>query len=404
MSLTETLSTEQVISLAKKYLTQNYTRYPVCLVRGENSLVWDAEGNRYLDFFPGWGCGLLGHCPPRVVQAVQEQVATLIHVPNTWYTEPQALLGQALSERSDFGAVCFFCNSGTEANEAAIKLARLNGKSKGRYKIVTLTGGFHGRTMGSLTATAQPKYHAGVEPMLPGFNYAPFGDLAAIEKAIDGETCAVMLEPIQGEGGINLPPSGFLEGLRALCDKNGLLLILDEVQTGMGRTGKWFAYQHWGIKPDIVTLAKALAGGVAMGGLMATPEVGEKLKPGTHAATFGGNPLAARAALATIETIDADNLLERAVQIGERFRARFTAMKEKCPLITDVRVKGTMIGVELAVEGGPVVEACLKRGLLINCTHQTVLRLLPALTISDEQIDDGCDTIGEALLAIRPTS
>ncbi|VTT98609.1 acetylornithine aminotransferase : Acetylornithine aminotransferase OS=Singulisphaera acidiphila (strain ATCC BAA-1392 / DSM 18658 / VKM B-2454 / MOB10) GN=argD PE=3 SV=1: Aminotran_3 [Gemmataceae bacterium] len=398
---TDTLSTEQVISLAKKYLTQNYTRYPVCLVRGENSWVWDAEGNRYLDFFPGWGCGLLGHCPPRVVQAVQEQVASLIHVPNTWYTEAQALLGQALSERTDFGGVCFFCNSGTEANEAAIKLARLNGKPKGRYKIVTLTGGFHGRTMGALTATAQPKYHAGVEPMLPGFNYAPFGDLAAIEKAIDGETCAVMLEPIQGEGGINLPPAGFLEGLRDLCDKQGLLLILDEVQTGMGRTGKWFAHQHWNIKPDIVTLAKALAGGVAMGGLIAKPEVGDKLKPGTHAATFGGNPIAARAALATIETIDAENLLERATQIGERFHARFTALKEKCPLITDVRAKGTMIGVELSVEGAPVVEACLKRGLLINCTHQTVLRLLPALTISDEQIDDGCDIMSEALQALK---
>lgn len=398
---TDTLSTEQVVTLAKKYLTQNYTRYPVCLVRGDNSWVWDAEGNRYLDFFPGWGCGLLGHCPPRVVQAVQEQVASLIHVPNTWYTEAQALLGQALSERTDFGGVCFFCNSGTEANEAAIKLARLNGKPKGRYKIVTLTGGFHGRTMGALTATAQPKYHAGVEPMLPGFNYAPFGDLAAIEKAIDGETCAVMLEPIQGEGGINLPPAGFLEGLRDLCDKQGLLLILDEVQTGMGRTGKWFAHQHWNIKPDIVTLAKALAGGVAMGGLIAKPEVGEKLKPGTHAATFGGNPIAARAALATIETIDADNLLDRATQIGERFHARFTALKEKCPLITDVRAKGTMIGVELSVDGAPVVEACLKRGLLINCTHQTVLRLLPALTISDEQIDDGCDIMSEALLALK---
>jgi acetylornithine/N-succinyldiaminopimelate aminotransferase len=401
---TDTLSSEQVISLAKKYLTANYTRYPVCLVRGENSWVWDAEGNRYLDFFPGWGCGLLGHCPPRVVQAVQEQVASLIHVPNTWYTEPQALLGQALSERTDFEGISFFCNSGTEANEAAIKLARLNGKPKGRYKIVTLTGGFHGRTMGALTATAQPKYHAGVDPMLPGFLYAPFGDLAAIEKVIDGETCAVMLEPIQGEGGINLPPAGFLEGLRDLCDKQGLLLILDEVQTGMGRTGKWFAHQHWGVKPDIVTLAKALAGGVAMGGLIATPEVGEKLKPGTHAATFGGNPLAARAALATIETIDAENLLPRATQIGEKFRARFTALKEKCPLVTEVRVKGAMIGVELAVEGAAVVQACLDKGLLINCTHQTVLRLLPALTISDEQIDDGCDVMAEVLLSLRPTS
>jgi acetylornithine/N-succinyldiaminopimelate aminotransferase len=398
---TDTLSSEQVISLAKKYLTANYTRYPVCLVRGENSWVWDAEGNRYLDFFPGWGCGLLGHCPPRVVQAVQEQVAALIHVPNTWYTEPQALLGQALSERSDFGGVCFFCNSGTEANEAAIKLARLNGKPRGRYKIVTLTGGFHGRTMGALSATAQPKYHAGVEPMLPGFLYAPFGDLAAIEKVIDAETVAVMLEPIQGEGGVNMPPAGFLEGLRDLCDRQGLLLILDEVQTGMGRTGKWYAHQHWGVKPDVVTLAKALAGGVAMGGLIATPEVGEKLKPGTHAATFGGNPLAARAALATIETIEAENLLPRATQIGEKFRARFLALKEKCPLVTEVRARGAMIGVELAVEGAPVVQGCLEKGLLINCTHQTVLRLLPALTISDEQIDDGCDVMAEVLLAMK---
>ncbi|HEV3437134.1 MAG TPA: aspartate aminotransferase family protein [Gemmata sp.] len=401
MSTTDTLSSEQVIALAKKYLTGNYTRYPVCLVRGENSWVWDAEGNRYLDFFPGWGCGLLGHCPQRVVQAVQEQVATLIHVPNTWYTEPQALLGQALSERSDFGGVCFFCNSGTEANEAAIKLARLNGKPRNRYKIITLTGGFHGRTMGALSATAQPKYHAGVEPMLPGFIYAPFGDLDAIAKAIDGETCAVMLEPIQGEGGINLPPSGFLEGLRQLCDAHGLLLILDEVQSGMGRTGKWYAHQHWNIKPDIVTLAKALAGGVAMGGLIAKPEVGDKLKPGTHAATFGGNPLAARAALATIEMIEQDGLLERAGHIGEKFQSRFLALKDKCPLVADVRVKGTMIGVELAVDGTAVVQGCLQKGLLINCTHQTVLRLLPALTISDEQIDDGCETIENVILNLK---
>jgi predicted acetylornithine/succinylornithine family transaminase len=401
MPTADTLSSEQVIGVAKRYLTPNYTRYPVCLVRGENSWVWDAEGNRYLDFFPGWGCGLLGHCPPRVVQAVQEQVATLIHVPNTWYTEPQALLGKALAERWGADGLCFFCNSGAEANEAAIKLARLNGKPRGRYKIVTLTGSFHGRTMAALTATAQPKYHAGVEPMLPGFSYAPFGDLAAIEKAVDGETCAVMLEPIQGEGGVNLPPAGFLEGVRELCDRHGLLLILDEVQTGTGRTGKWFAHQHWGVRPDVVTLAKALAGGVAMGGLIARPEVGEKLKPGTHAATFGGNPLAARAALATIETIEAEGLLDRAVQIGERFRARFAGLKEACPLVADVRVKGAMIGVELAVEGAAVVQACLDRGLLINCTHQTVLRLLPALTITDEQIDDGCDVMADVVTGMK---
>ncbi len=401
MSATDTLSSEQVISLAKRFLIGNYTRYPVCLVRGEGSWVWDAEENRYLDFFPGWGCGILGHCPPRVVEAVREQAATLIHVPNTWYTEPQALLAQALSERTDFGGVSFFCNSGAEANEAAIKLARLNGKPKGKYKVLTFTGGFHGRTMGALTATAQPKYHAGVEPMLPGFVYAPFGDLVAAEKAVDAETAAVLVEPIQGEGGINLPPAGFLEGLRDLCDRNGMLLMLDEVQTGMGRTGTWFAHQHWKVKPDVVTLAKALAGGVAMGGLIAKPEVGEKLKPGTHAATFGGNPLAARAALATIETIEQDGLLERATRIGERFAARFQALKAKSPLVLDVRVKGAMIGVELAADGAPVVQGCLQKGLLVNATHQTVIRLLPALTITDEQIDDGCDVLDDVILGLK---
>jgi len=402
MTTAATHSSEQVIARAKKAVIGNYTRYPVCLVRGEGSYVWDAEGNRYLDFFPGWGCGILGHCPPRVVEAVREQVGTLIHVPNTWYTEPQVALAEALAERTGWGGQCFFCNSGTEANEAAIKLARLNGRPKGKYKIVTMTNSFHGRTYGSLSATAQPKYHAGVEPMLPGFLYAPFGDLDAVAKLIDAETAAVMLEPIQGEGGINLPPAGYLEGLRKLCDEHGLLLILDEVQTGMGRTGKWYAHQHWDIVPDVVTLAKALAGGVALGGLIAKPEVAEKLKPGTHAATFGGNPIATRAALATIETFEADGLLERAEQVGERFRSRFLALKEKCPLVTEVRVKGTMIGVQLAVEGAPVVQKCLERGLLINCTHQTVIRLLPAVNIPDELIDEGCDTLADVLLTHNP--
>ncbi len=393
------MTSAEVIHLAKEHLTPNYTRYPVCLVRGEGSWVWDAEGTRYLDFFPGWGCGILGHCPPRVVQAVREQVGELIHVPNTWYTEPQARLGKTLADRTGWGGKSFFCNSGTEANEAAIKLARLNGKDRGRYKIITFTNSFHGRTMGALSATAQPKYHAGVEPILPGFQYAPFGDLEAVAKLIDAETCAVMLEPIQGEGGINLPPAGFLEGLRKLCDQQGLLLILDEVQTGMGRTGKWYAHQHWNVIPDIVTLAKAVAGGIALGGLVAKPEIADKLRPGTHAATFGGNPVAARAALATIETFDADNLLERAVQVGERFRRHFLAIQEKSPLVTDVRVKGGMIGVELAVEGAPIVAECLKRGLLINATHGTVLRLLPAVNIGDELIDQGCGILAEVLLA-----
>ena len=400
--LTETMSSEAVIALAKKYLTANYTRYPVCLVRGDGSWVWDAEGNRYLDFFPGWGCGILGHCPPKVVDAVREQVAALIHVPNTWYTEPQALLGQALVERLGIDGRAFFCNSGAEANEAAIKLARLNGADRGRYKVLTFTGSFHGRTFGALTATAQPKYHANMGPMLPGFVYAPFGDLAAAEQAIDAETAAVLLEPIQGEGGINLPPAGFLEGLRALCDKHGLLLMFDEVQAGIGRTGTWYAHQHWGVRPDVVTLAKALAGGVAMGGLIATPDVAAKLVPGTHAATFGGNPLAARAALATIETINEDRLLDRAAHIGARFAARFTALKDRCPAVQEVRVKGAMIGVELAADAAPVVAECLKRGLLVNATHGTVLRLLPAINITDDLIDEGCDVLDDVILGLRP--
>ncbi len=394
------MKTPQTIELFKQYVIGNYTRFPVCLVRGEGSSVWDAEGNRYLDLFPGWGCNLLGHCPPRVVEAVRDQVGQLIHVPNTWYTEAQGLLAQALSERTGWQGKSFFCNSGTEAVEAAIKLARLNGKP-GRYKIVTMINSFHGRTLGALSATGQPKYHQGLEPLLAGFSYAPFGDLDAAARLIDSETCAILVEPIQGEGGIYLPPAGYLEGLRALADQHKLLLIFDEVQTGMGRTGRWFTHQHWPVQPDAITLAKALAGGVACGGLVARPEVAEKLRPGTHAATFGGNPLACRAALATIETIEADGLLARAEQIGHRFAEHFASLSTRCPWIREVRVKGAMIGVELSVDGAPLVQQCLERRLLVNCTHGTVLRLLPALTITDRQLDEGCSILEEVLLAYQ---
>ncbi len=297
MPETATLSSAETIELFQKYVVPNYGRFPVSLVRGEGSYVWDAEGNRYLDFFPGWGCNLLGHCPPAVVEAVQEQVATLIHVPNTWYTPWQGQWAQALSERS-FGGQAFFCNSGTEANEAAIKLARLH-TPKERYKIITFTGGFHGRTLGATAATAQPKYHEGLGPLMAGFVYAPFGDLDAVKKLIDRETAAILVEPVQGEGGINIPPADFLAGLRQLCDENNLLLMFDEVQTGCGRTGQWFAYQHFGVTPDVMTLAKALCGGVAGGALLTKPEIAPSLRPGMHAATFGGNPIAARAGLAT---------------------------------------------------------------------------------------------------------
>src|SRR5262245_48147493 len=350
----------------QRFVIPNYTRYPVCLVRGEGSRVWDDEGNAYLDFFPGWGCGLLGHCPPRVVAAVQEQVARLIHVPNTWYTEAQGQLAQALAERTGWGGQCFFCNSGAEANEAALKLARLCGKP-GRYKVVSALNSFHGRTLGALSATGQPKYHQGLEPLVPGFSYARFGDLDDTAKRIDAETCALIVEPIQGEGGVNLPPPGYLRGLRELADAHKLLLIFDEVQTGMGRTGRWYAHQHWGVQPDVVTLAKALAGGVACGGLIARPEAAEKLRPGTHAATFGGNPIACAAALATIDTIEQGGLLERAVAIGERFRQRFEALRSRCGWVREVRIRGCMIGVELAIDGAAVVKGCLDRGLLVNC-------------------------------------
>ena len=392
------LTSQQTVELFQKYVIGNYTRAPVCLVRGEGSYVWDAEGNRYLDLFPGWGCDLLGHCPPRVVEAVRDQLGRLIHVPNTWYTEAQGLLAQALSERTGWGGQCFFCNSGTEAVEAAIKLARLNGKP-GRYKIITMINSFHGRTLGALTATGQPKYHQGLEPLLAGFGYAPFGDLDAVSRLIDSETCAILVEPIQGEGGINLPRAGYLEGLRELADKHHLLLIFDEVQAGMGRTGRWFAHQHYAVQPDAMTLAKALAGGLACGALVARPEAAAKLRPGTHAATFGGNPVACRAAMATIETIEADGLLARAEHIGRRFHERFSALQARCPAIHEVRVRGAMIGIELSVEGAPLLARCLERRLLINCTHGTVLRLLPALNLTDDQLEEGCNILEEVLLS-----
>jgi predicted acetylornithine/succinylornithine family transaminase len=397
LSEVATPSSAETITQFERYVIPNYRRYPVCLARGEGSWVWDAEGNRYLDFFPGWGCNLIGHCPPRVVEAVREQVGQLIHVPNTWYMEAQGAFAQALSERS-FGGQAFFCNSGAEANESAIKLARAHGHATGRYKIITMEHGFHGRTYGSLTATAQPKYHAGFEPMVPGFTYVPYDDLAAVANALDDQTAAVLVEPIQGEGGINVPSPEYLPGLRALCNAHKALLILDEVQTGLGRTGRWFAYQHTSVKPDILTCAKALAGGVAAGVMLARPEVAASFKPGMHASTFGGNPIACRAGLAAIETIEDEGLLERGIAIGERFRAHLERLRADLPeLIREIRVAGAMIGTELTVDATRVVNDCMEHRLLINATHVRVIRLLPALVITDEQIDQGCAILAEAL-------
>ena len=389
------MTSEETVKLFQQYVVPNYARFPVALVRGEGSYVWDSEGNRYLDLFPGWGCNLLGHCPPAVVEAVREQLSLLVHVPNTWYTELQGLWAQALSQRS-FGGQAFFCNSGTEANEAAIKLARLH-TPKQRYKIITFEGGFHGRTLGSTAATAQPKYHEGLGPLMAGFVYAPYGDVDAVARLIDEETAAIMVEPIQGEGGIRIPPDDFLAGLRKLADDHDLLLIFDEVQTGFGRTGEWFAYQGFGVTPDVMTLSKALCGGLAGAAMLTTAKIAPSLRPGMHACTFGGNPIAAAAGLAAIETIEKENLLKRAKRLGEIFQERFQQLKQQCELIREVRVRGLMIGLELAMEGAATVKACLERRLLVNCTHGTVIRLLPAMTLTDQQAQEGCDILADVL-------
>lgn len=395
MVSTDALSSEQTVALFQECVVPNYVRYPVNLVRGEGCYVWDSEGTRYLDLFPGWGCNLLGHCPPRVVEAVREQVGRLIHVPNTWHTDLQGRWARMLSERS-FGTQAFFCNSGTEANEAAIKLARLH-TPEHKYKIITFEGGFHGRTLGSTTATAQPKCHRGLGPLMAGFVYAPFNDLDAVTQLIDEETCAIMIEPIQGEGGIRVADAEFLAGLRALADQHDVLLIFDEVQTGCGRTGNWFAYQHFDVTPDVVTLAKSLCGGIAGAALLTTPDIAPSLRPGMHAATFGGNPIAASAGIATLETIEQEELLPRGRRLGEQFRQRLETLRETSPVIRDVRSVGLMIGIELTIEGGPIVQSCMERNLLINCTQGTVIRLLPAMTMTPEQVDEGCDILAAAL-------
>lgn len=394
MSAIDTVSSAAVIEKFNKYVIQNYRRYPVCITRGEGTAVWDAEGKRYLDLFPGWGCNILGHCPPPVVRAIQEQVTNLIHLPNTWYTEAQGDFAEALCSRS-FGKV-FFANSGAEANEAAIKIARLHG-GPNKYRIITFENGFHGRTYGSLTATAQPKYHEGVGPMLPGFRYAPYNDLDAVKQLVDDETCAIMLEPVQGEGGVNIPDESYLKGLRSLCDERGILLIFDEVQTCMGRLGHWFGYQSFGVQPDIFTMAKGLAAGVACGAMICKDHIAPSLKPGTHASTFGGNPLAMAAGLAAVKMIEDENLLENCRKVSERYRQLFSALKEELPIIRDLRIRGVMVGVDLSISAVPAVAKCMERGVLINATHDTVVRLLPPITISLEEVDEGFEVIADVL-------
>lgn len=387
-------SSAETVALFEQYVIGNYRRYPISLVRGEGSRVWDAEGNSYLDLFPGWGCNILGYSPPRVVAAVQQQVAQLIHVPNTWHMQAQGEFAEAICTRS-FGKA-FFCNSGAEAVEGAIKLARL-ATAKEKYKIITFENGFHGRTFAAVTATAQPKYHEGFGPLVAGFSYAPHNDLEAVRKLVDDETAAILIEPVQGEGGINIPAPGFLQGLRQICDEHDMLLIFDEVQTCMGRTGYWFGYQTFGVQPDIMTMAKGIAGGVACGALIAKAEIAPALRPGIHASTFGGNPLAMSAGLATIQTIEEEKLLDSSKMMSDRFRHRFEQLKTELPIVEDVRVCGMMIGIELNIEAAPAVKKCLDRGLLINATHDTVVRLLPALNATEADVDEGCDILSGVL-------
>jgi predicted acetylornithine/succinylornithine family transaminase len=395
MHAAATQSSQATIETFKKYVIPNYIRYPVSLVHGEGSYVWDAEGKRYLDLFPGWGCNILGYSPPRVVKAIQEQAARLIHVPNTWYTEAQGKFAEAICTRS-FGQA-FFCNSGAEAIEGAIKLARLHGTPRGRHKIITFENSFHGRTYAAVTATAQPKYHEGIGPLVPGFLYAPHNNLAAVKELVDKETCAILIEPVQGEGGVNVPRDEFLAGLRKIADDNDLLLVFDEVQTCMGRTGTWFGYQQWNVQPDILTMAKGIAGGVACGALIARPEIAAELKPGKHASTFGGNPLAMAAGLATIDTIEKDRLLENVAVMSARFRDHFARLKSELGIIRELRVRGMMVGIDLTIAGTPAVGKCMERGVLINCTHDTVIRLLPALNITAAQVDEGAAVISDVL-------
>ena len=392
------LSSDETIELFSQNVIPNYGRYPVNLVRGEGSKVWDSEGNEYLDLFPGWGCNLLGHCPPKIVKAVQDQVAQLIHVPNTWYMQQQGQWAKMLSERC-FGGQAFFCNSGAEANEAAIKLARLHTPEE-RYKIITFTGGFHGRTLGALTATAQPKYHEGLGPLMAGFTYCPFGDLEAVRDAVEEQTCAIMIEPIQGEGGVQLPPEGFLSGLREICNEQELLLIFDEVQTGCGRTGEWFAHQFFDVEPDIMTLAKSLCGGIAGGALLAREHIAKSLVPGTHASTFGGNPIASVAGIAMLETIEEDGLLEQAKLLSTLLEDKANELKDQFEFVREVRVAGLMIGIELDIDGSPIVAECMKRGLLINCTQGNILRLLPAMNLEPVEAERGMAILEECLQTV----
>ncbi len=373
-----------------KYYLPVFARYPLVLERGEGPYVYDIEGKKYLDFLGGIAVNILGHAHPKLVAAVAAQAAKLIHVSNLYYTVEQTKLAKTLVELTGLDRA-FICNSGAEANEGAIKLARKYGKTiaADKVEIITAEHSFHGRTLATLTATGQPKYQKGYEPLPEGFSYVPYDDLAALAKAVSAKTCAVMLEPIQGEGGVNIPDPAYLKGARELCDKYGALLILDEIQSGMGRTGKLLASQQTGVKADILTLAKGLGGGVPIGAILATEKAAQAFGPGDHGTTFGGNPLACAAANATLSVLVEEDLPANAAKMGAYMVGALNSLKAKYPsLIATVRGQGLIIGMQLTKPGKEVVNACMKAGALINCTAGDVLRFVPPLNIKQEHVDE----------------
>ena len=393
------MTTDELIALSDKYIMSTYKRFPIVLVRGSGARVWDSNGKEYLDFVAGIAVCSLGHSHPKVVEAIKKQVEILTHVSNLYHIEPQILYARKLMENS-FAHKAFFCNSGAEANEAAIKLARkyaYENTGKGKYELITMKDSFHGRTMATVTATGQTKFQVGFAPLLEGFKYVPFDNISVLSDAITDKTCGVMLEPIQGEGGIKIPDDKYLSEVRRICDEKGILMILDEIQVGMGRTGTLFAYEHYKVKPDIVTLAKAVGNGFPIGVMMATDRVASAFQPGSHASTFGGNPLAMAAALATLETIMNDGILENVRKVGAYFIKRLHEMKNKSSIIKDIRGRGLIIGIEISIEGSQIVNACMDRGLLINCVGGNVLRFVPPLTITEKDVNAAVAILGEVI-------
>ncbi|MBF0384777.1 MAG: aspartate aminotransferase family protein [Candidatus Omnitrophica bacterium] len=389
---------EEIIQAYGQYILNTYTRLPLIFVKGKGMKLIDLDGKEYLDFFPGWGVNNYGHCHPKVVSAVRDQIDKLIHVPNNFYHPNQAKLAKEII-RNSFDGKVFFCNSGAEGVESAIKLSRAFGDGK-RFEIITFLNSFHGRTTGALTATGQEKYQKGFQPLLPGFKTVPFNDIEKLKGAINEKTVAIMLELIQGEGGINIAGKEYVKQIRQICDEKNILMIIDEVQTGMGRTGEIFAFKHYGFEPDLMVLAKALGGGLPIGALVVKRKFADVLKPGMHASTFGGSPLICKAALGAFKAISADKMLANTKKMGGYIIEKLKGMQGKFDCIKDVRGLGLMIGIELNFEGKIVFEECLKNGLIINCTHENVLRLMPALNVTKKQADKALYLLEKSLKTI----